>query len=211
MRPSAEEIAWLGLWPAAAVLAVCLLLIAPPLSDLYPGPTYQLFPEWRSAVNPEPLEATRFLFVLAAPFALAAAVLLGSPASPRRRFDPWAVALQLAALGLIAWGVVEQDTGPFPLFGSDYFKPLLRQGASASGGAKEYVDADGRMTGGFALIAWPAEYGTTGVMSFIVSQDGVVFERDLGETTSQVAEQTAEFDPGAGWVALVPDGEAPVP
>ena len=92
-----------------------------------------------------------------------------------------------------------------------YFKPLLRQGASASGGAKEYVDADGRMTGGFALIAWPAEYGTTGVMSFIVSQDGVVFERDLGETTSQVAEQTAEFDPGAGWVALVPDGEAPVP
>ena len=85
-----------------------------------------------------------------------------------------------------------------------YFKPLVRQGASANGGEKQYVDSEGRMTGGFALIAWPAEYGITGVMSFIVSQDGVIFERDLGEQTAQIAEQTEAFDPGEGWIAIQP-------
>ncbi len=82
-----------------------------------------------------------------------------------------------------------------------YFKPLLRQSGSANGGAKEYVDPSGRMTNGFALIAWPADYDKTGVMSFIVTQDGVVFQRDLGQETSVIAEQTTAFDP-AGWVAL---------
>ena len=85
-----------------------------------------------------------------------------------------------------------------------YFKPLLRQSSNASGGEMDYIDSNGRMTGGFALIAWPAEYGTTGIMSFIVSQEGIVYQRDLGEQTTQIAEQTAEFDLD-GWIAVMPE------
>lgn len=89
-----------------------------------------------------------------------------------------------------------------------YFKPLVRQSASANGGAKEFIDASGRMTNGFALIAWPAVYNKTGVMTFIVSQDGVVFQRDLGADTARVAKDTAAFDP-SGWTALAPPPPPP--
>jgi hypothetical protein len=84
-----------------------------------------------------------------------------------------------------------------------YFKPLVRQSAGANGGAKEYVDASGRMTNGFGLIAWPAVYNKTGVMTFIVSQDGVVFQRDLGAETARVAENAVAFD-SSGWDPLAP-------
>jgi hypothetical protein len=124
-RPSAEDIAWVGLWPASLVLAVCLLWLAPPLSDLYPEPSHRLFPVWEAVANPEPLEATRFLFALVVPFALAGTVLLGSAASPQRRLDPAVIVLQAAAIGLIAWGAVEQDTGPYVPFPPDYFGQLL--------------------------------------------------------------------------------------
>ena len=68
----------------------------------------------------------------------------------------------------------------------------------AAGGAKNYV-ANGRMTGGFALVAWPAKYGDTGVMTFIVNQDGVVYQRDLGPDTATRARALRTFDPGPGW------------
>ncbi len=84
-----------------------------------------------------------------------------------------------------------------------YFKPLVRQSASANGGAKEYADPSGRMTNGFALIAWPAVYAKTGIMSFIVSQDGVIFQRNLGADSARVAENTTAFDP-SGWSPLAP-------
>ena len=84
-----------------------------------------------------------------------------------------------------------------------YFKPLGRQSASANGGAKEYLDSSGRMTNGFGLIAWPADYNKTGVMSFIVSQDGVVFQRNLGAETARLAESATAFDP-SGWEPLAP-------
>jgi hypothetical protein len=95
-----------------------------------------------------------------------------------------------------------QQTGRQPYRGY-YFKPLVRQSGSANGGAREYIDATGRMTNGFALVAWPAKYDKTGVMSFIVSQDGNVFQRDLGQQTPMIAEQMTAFDP-SGWVALTP-------
>jgi hypothetical protein len=79
-----------------------------------------------------------------------------------------------------------------------YFRILESQGASASGGAKNYV-ADGRMTGGFALIAWPAEYDASGVMTFLVNQDGVVFEKDLGPDTASKAAGIVRFDPDLTW------------
>jgi hypothetical protein len=55
------------------------------------------------------------------------------------------------------------------------------------------------MTGGFAAVAWPVEYGNSGIMTFLVRDDGVVYERDLGEETERLASQMTTFDPGEGW------------
>jgi hypothetical protein len=79
-----------------------------------------------------------------------------------------------------------------------YFRILTSQGASAAGGAKNYV-ANGVMSGGFALVAWPAEYGATGVMTFVVNQDGVVFEKDLGKDSSAAGEKMTAFNPDKSW------------
>ncbi len=79
------------------------------------------------------------------------------------------------------------------------FRVLTRQGEAASGGARDYVDSAGRMTGGFAVIAWPAEYGETGIMSFLVSRDGIVYQRDLGATTAAAVETVLEFNPDSAW------------
>jgi hypothetical protein len=82
-----------------------------------------------------------------------------------------------------------------------YFHMLTKQGAHAPGGAKDYV-VDGKMTGGFAFVAYPAEYGNSGVMTFIVDQDGVLLQKDLGKTTTDTASAMSEFDPGDGWVPV---------
>jgi Protein of unknown function (DUF2950) len=78
------------------------------------------------------------------------------------------------------------------------FRMLKRQGSHAPGGAKDYV-VDGKMSGGFAFVAYPAEYGNSGVMTFIISQDGILFQKDLGKTTTATATAMSEFDPGEGW------------
>jgi hypothetical protein len=75
---------------------------------------------------------------------------------------------------------------------------LNRQCSHAPGGAKDYV-VDGKMTGGFAFIAYPAEYGNSGVMTFIINQDGVLLQKDLGKTTTETATAMSEFDPDATW------------
>jgi hypothetical protein len=83
------------------------------------------------------------------------------------------------------------------------FRILTAQGPAAKGGARSYLI--GRdMTAGYALIAWPVKYGETGVMSFIVSSDGVVFERDLGPGTAQAAAAVKAFNPDAGWTPVKP-------
>ncbi len=88
-----------------------------------------------------------------------------------------------------------------------YYRMLYAQGANANGGAKEYF-VDGVLTGGFALVAWPADYGVSGVQTFIVSQDGVVFQKDLGEDTATVVESIKSFDPDSSWTAVVPSALA---
>lgn len=80
-----------------------------------------------------------------------------------------------------------------------YFRVLAAQGPAAKGGAYSYM-ADGRMLGGFAMIAFPAKYGSTGVNSFIVNNDDVVFKKDLGADTRKIAEKRiTKFNPGRGW------------
>jgi hypothetical protein len=82
-----------------------------------------------------------------------------------------------------------------------YYRRLDNQGADAKGGAKPYV-VNGKMTGGFAYLAYPAKYGDTGVKTFMIDQDGVVFEKDLGTETANAAKAIAGFNPDSSWTAL---------
>ncbi len=82
-----------------------------------------------------------------------------------------------------------------------FYKILTKQGGNALGGAYDYV-VDGRMIGGFALVAYPAQYGSSGIMTFIVNQDGVVYERNLGKNTEQLAEAMNSFNPDQTWKRL---------
>ncbi|GMO22662.1 DUF2950 domain-containing protein [Bradyrhizobium sp. TM233] len=79
-----------------------------------------------------------------------------------------------------------------------YFRILKGQGSDAPGGALNYV-VKGKMIGGFALIAWPAEYGNSGVMTFVVNHAGTVYEKDLGARTDFIAPRTTLFDPDQTW------------
>jgi hypothetical protein len=88
------------------------------------------------------------------------------------------------------------------------YRSLFRQTENASGGAVEYFD-NGVLRNGFALVAWPAEYGVSGVMTFIVNQDGVVFQKDLGEDTPAVAAAMNAYDPDSSWTAVVDSEEIP--
>ena len=90
-----------------------------------------------------------------------------------------------------------QGDSPTPYRGY-YFRILTRQGKNGPGGAKNYV-LNGKMTGGFAFVAYPAEYRSSGVMTFIVNHDGVVYEKDLGKKTDIVAKNMKEFNPNSRW------------
>lgn len=79
-----------------------------------------------------------------------------------------------------------------------HYRLLRAQGPHAAGGAYDYM-VNGRLFGGFAVIAWPARYGDTGIKSFIVSHDGQVYSRDLGQDSAKQAEAMRMFDPGPGW------------
>jgi hypothetical protein len=79
-----------------------------------------------------------------------------------------------------------------------YFRMLSKQGDHAPGGAFEYV-VKGRQIGGFAAVAYPAEYGNSGVMTFLVNHDGVVYQKDLGENTQETAKAMEAFDPDSSW------------
>ncbi len=86
---------------------------------------------------------------------------------------------------------------PSPFHGY-YFKILSGQGTAARGGARSYV-VNGEMSGGFALVAWPAQYDATGVMTFIVNQDGIVHEKDLGAQTGATVAAMTRYNPDASW------------
>jgi len=86
-------------------------------------------------------------------------------------------------------------------FNGYFYKMLTAQGPSAPGGARSYLDEKGNMVGGFAVLAYPAVYGETAIMTFVMGPDGVVYEKDLGaRATRQAASTITTFDPGQGWV-----------
>ena len=91
-------------------------------------------------------------------------------------------------------------SGAHQAFHGYFFRILDKQGADAKGGAKSYI-ADGKMTGGFAYVAYPATYNDTGVMTFIIDQHHVVYQKDLGKETTDLAKAMTEFNPDKSWTA----------
>ena len=83
-----------------------------------------------------------------------------------------------------------------------YFRVLKAQGPDAAGGAFDYV-VNGKMIGGFALVAWPAEYGVSGIETLIINHEGVVYEKDLGAATGLQARQMTRFNPDKSWHQVV--------
>ena len=103
---------------------------------------------------------------------------------------------------LIASAVAEgyarrRDGAPTPYRGY-YYRVLTRQGKGSPGGAKNYI-VNGKMTEGFAFLAYPAEYRSSGVMTFIVNQDGIVYQKDLGKNTADLAKALKEYNPNSSW------------
>lgn len=100
--------------------------------------------------------------------------------------------------GAVAEGYTKDQNGaPTPYHGY-YFHALTRQGKHAQGGSKDYI-VDGKMTAGFAFVAYPAEYRSSGVMTFIVGPDGVVYQKDLGPDTVTIARNLKEYNPDSSW------------
>jgi hypothetical protein len=83
-----------------------------------------------------------------------------------------------------------------------YFRVLKSQGPDAAGGALDYV-VNGKMVGGFALVAWPAEYGVSGIRTLLINHDGVIYEKDLGAGTDLQVRQMTRFNPGKYWRPVV--------
>ena len=133
--------------------------------------------------------------------------LISSPGKHNGLYWPPAFEGDLSPLGpLVAFAQAEGysselgeedkvERGPFHGY---YFKILTRQGKHARGGKYDYV-INGNMIGGFALIAWPAEYGDSGIMTFVVNQQGRVYQKDLGPSTSRIARTMRAYDPDRTW------------
>jgi hypothetical protein len=131
---------------------------------------------------------------------------LSSPGETDGLFWPSEVNGEISPLGpLVAYAQGEgyshgkdgasQEAQPFHGY---LFKILTRQGKHAPGGKYDYI-TNGNMIGGFALVAWPAEYGDSGVMTFIINQQGRVYQRDLGAKTSKTVRKMMDYDPDKNW------------
>jgi hypothetical protein len=87
---------------------------------------------------------------------------------------------------------------PIPFHGY-FYRILTGRGANAPGGEMDFLDENGLLTGGFGVIAWPAKYGNSGIMTFLINDRGLVFEKDLDENTGQLAAAIESYDPDPGW------------
>jgi hypothetical protein len=109
----------------------------------------------------------------------------------------------LGPLGDFAKALGYSSAGEKPQpFNGYYYRILTKQGAAANSGAKDYI-VDGKMTGGFAILAYPVEYRNTGIMTFIIGKDGVIYQKDLGEKTTDLGNTMTEYQPSDGWSPTV--------
>ncbi len=104
----------------------------------------------------------------------------------------------LVASAVAGGSYAQSQEGAATPYRGYYFHILTRQGKNASGGPKGYL-VNGKMTEGFAFVAYPAEYRSSGVMTFIVNENGAVFEKDLGKKTNVLGKAMKEYNPGSGW------------
>jgi hypothetical protein len=108
----------------------------------------------------------------------------------------------LAAASAEGYAVNSGGTKPYHGY---MFRMLTSQGPEANGGARDYL-VNGKLVGGFALLAYPNAYGASGVMTFMVNQDGVVWQRDLGPDTAAAAAAITQFNPDDSWTPIPPEG-----
>jgi hypothetical protein len=130
-----------------------------------------------------------------------AARVLSSPGARDGLYWPAGAGEDESPLGpLIAEAFAEgyRSGEPVPYHGY-FYRLLTTQGPHAPGGERSYLDDQGRLVGGFAVLAWPATWGNSGVMTFVVGRQGIVFERDLGPDTSREVQGLERFDPDASW------------
>ena len=121
---------------------------------------------------------------------------------PAKRGEKRSPLGDLVALAAEEGTRVARDGQSLSPFHGYYFRILTAQGAAAEGGAKDYV-VNGEMKGGFALVAWPAQYNVTGITTFVVNQDGVLREKDLGPGTEESARAMTLYNADESW-AVVP-------
>jgi len=105
---------------------------------------------------------------------------------------------ELSPLGELLAGSESWEDEPRPFHGY-FYRILTRRGADAPGGELDYLDDNGFMTRGFGVVAWPAKYGNSGVMTFMVNHQGLVFENDLGEETGRLAAVIESYNLESGW------------
>lgn len=117
----------------------------------------------------------------------------GEPLSPAGPF--------LAAASAEGYGNLKGGETPYHGY---LYRLLTSQGPNADGGQRDYL-VDGKLTNGFALLASPSDYGSSGIMTFMVNQDGVVWQRDLGEDTARTAAAIQSFDPDDKWTPIAPE------
>lgn len=120
----------------------------------------------------------------------------GEPASP--------LGPLVASAATEGYGSSTAPTPARPAYHGYQYRLLTSQGAHANGGALPYL-VDGRLIGGFAVVAYPAQYGNSGIMTFITNHDGIVYQRDLGPETEIRAQQLKSFDPGPEWQKVAED------
>jgi len=140
-----------------------------------------------------------------------AARFISEPGKKNGLFWPTAENEPPSPLGPLAAAAAEEgytrgeapDASPQPYHGYR-FRILTSQGASAPGGQMDYM-VDGKLIGGFAIVAWPADYDNSGVMTFIMNHDGTVYQCDLGDDTEKTAESMNAYDPGPEWKKVEPD------
>jgi hypothetical protein len=114
-----------------------------------------------------------------------------APGEPQSPIGPMVAAAN-------AEGYVKGQGGPPAPYRGYYYRVLTRQGKNGPGGAKSYLE-NGKMTNGFAFLAYPAEYRSSGVMTFLITEDGIVYEKDLGAKTDAIAKSVKAYDPDSTW------------